>query len=212
MSSQRSAVFHPVAALTLLAIAGCATRTGNPPRISLGAVTTRVNLRDGARMVYVPAGDFLMGDASVSVKEGGDDAPNNPGRTVTLDGYWIYMTPVTVAQYRKFCQATGREMPKPRRWEWNDNHPMVYVYWRDAKAYCDWAGAALPTEAEWEKAARGTDGEVSMGKRMGSTETVVLSAGAKGRHHIGGIVSGGRQPVWSPRHRGQRLPVVRRLV
>ena len=114
-----------------------------------GVAHSRVNPKDGAQMVYVPAGPFLMGDA---------DLNNNPRRTVTLDAFWIYKTPVTVAQYRKFCQATGRAMPPAPFWGWKDNHPVVNVTWDGAKAYCDWAGAALPTEAQWEKAARGTDG------------------------------------------------------
>jgi formylglycine-generating enzyme required for sulfatase activity len=126
------------------------------------AGATRTNPKDGAEMVYVPAGEFPMGD---------DDFPANPPRTVTLDGYWIYKNDVTVAQYRKFCKVTGRRMPDPPDWGWKEDHPVVNVDWNDAKdycgwagaelpreAYCDWAGAALPTEAQWEKAARGTDG------------------------------------------------------
>ena len=113
------------------------------------AGTIQVNPKDGAEMVCVPAGPFLMGD---------DDQYDNPRRTVTLDIFWIYKTPVTVGQYRKFCQAVGREMAPAPSWGWKDDHPVVNVSWHDAKAYCDWAGAALPTEAQWEKAARGTDG------------------------------------------------------
>ena len=108
-----------------------------------------LNPKDGSEMVYVPAGPFVMGD---------DHVTNNPRRTVTLDAFWIYKNDVTVAQYRKFCQATGREMPTAPEWRWKDDHPIVNVSWDDAHAYCEWAGAALPTEAQWEKAARGTDG------------------------------------------------------
>jgi len=102
-------------------------------------------------MVYVPAGEFIMGS-----NDGQDD--EKPQRTVYLEGFWMYRTEVTVAQYRKFCSDTGRSMPDPPAWGWKEDHPMVNVSWDDAKAYTDWAGVSLPTEAQWEKAARGTDG------------------------------------------------------
>jgi formylglycine-generating enzyme required for sulfatase activity len=100
-------------------------------------------------MVLIPAGAFLMGD---------DDRSDNPRRTVSLDAYWISRHPVTVKQYRAFCSATGRAFPGAPSWGWNDDHPMVNVSWDDAQAFCAWAGMTLPTEAQWEKAARGTDG------------------------------------------------------
>ena len=82
-------------------------------------------------------------------------------RTVSLDAYYIYKYEVTVAQYLAFCKATGRKQPKAPSFNpnWsNTDHPIVNVSWDDAKAYCEWAGGSLPTEAQWEKAARGEDG------------------------------------------------------
>ncbi|MGO8673879.1 MAG: formylglycine-generating enzyme family protein [Capsulimonadaceae bacterium] len=114
---------------------------------------TKVNPKDGAVMVYVPAGPFLMG---------GSDQGDNPVHTVTLSGYYIYKNDVTEAMYKKFCDATGHAMPAAPPWGWgNGSLPIVNVTWDDARAYCDWAGVHLPTEAQWEKAARGTDGRQS---------------------------------------------------
>jgi len=110
----------------------------------------RINPQDGAQMVYVPAGEFTMGAGKFFT-----DAPEH---IVNLSGYWIYKTPVTVTQYRAFCQATSRAMPTAPNWGWRDHHPMVNVTWADATEYAQWAGVSLPTEAQWEKAARGTDG------------------------------------------------------
>jgi formylglycine-generating enzyme len=112
---------------------------------------TRVNPKDGSVMVTIPSGKFIMGS-----NDGGSEA--EPAHTVYLDTYEIGKYEVTVAQFRKFCKATGRKMPKAPDWGWKDDHPMVNVTWEDAKAYCEWAGGRLPTEAQREKAARGGDG------------------------------------------------------
>jgi len=115
----------------------------------------------------VPAGEFVMGMTNEDIEaivrgqallEREWFADMTPQRKVYLDGFWMYRHEVTVAQYRKFCTETGRKMPVPPSWGWRDDHPIVLVSWGDAKAYADWAGVRLPTEAQWEKAARGTDG------------------------------------------------------
>jgi formylglycine-generating enzyme required for sulfatase activity len=116
------------------------------------------NPKDGAEIIFIPAGEFLMGSDKSKDKLADDD--ELPQRKVYLDGYWIYKYEVTVAQYRKFCQETGKQMPKEPSWGWQDEHPIVNVSWEDARTYCDWAGVELPTEAQWEKAARGTDGRI----------------------------------------------------
>lgn len=121
------------------------------PRPSL-----KVNPVDGAKMLYIPAGEFTMG-----TDEGGPDFSNaRPSHKVFLDSYYIYKNDVTVAEYKKFCTATGHPMPRTAPpWGWDKvDYPMVNVTWDDASAYATWAGASLPTEAQWEKAARGTDG------------------------------------------------------
>jgi len=128
-----------------------------PANVAGQSPASQINPIDGAEMIWIPPGEFLMGD---------DDISDNPRRTVTLSGYWIYKNLVTVGQYRKYCEATGAKMPpEPRakygvgfNYGWRKlDHPVVNVTWHDATAYSKWAGVVLPTEAQWEKAARGTD-------------------------------------------------------
>lgn len=162
-----TAASHPVGANADLP----APPTPTPPEI-------RTNAQDGAEMARIPAGEFLMGtraaerDAWLATHPQATDdlflfTDEQPGRPVYLDDYYLYTTEVTVAQYRKFCTATGRAMPSepavmvmPPGWKWQDTHPIVNVSWNDAQSYAEWAGAALPTEAQWEKAARGKDRRV----------------------------------------------------
>lgn len=114
-----------------------------------------INERDGTELIRIPAGEFWMGT---------DDGPENerPKHRVTLPEYYIARTPITNAQYRRFMEATGHGEPAL----WNEkrfnqpNQPVVGVTWYDAMEYCKWAGLRLPTEREWEKAARGTDGRL----------------------------------------------------
>jgi len=112
-----------------------------PPRVKPtgGAIPAQL----GIEWVTIPAGDFLYGNDNVRKR---------------LPAYQMMKYPVTVAQYRHFCTATGRQMPDAPSWGWQDTHPVVNVNWDDAAAFATWAGLALPTEEEWEKAARGTDG------------------------------------------------------
>ena len=144
------------------------------PRVPHGSKIgeVRINEKDGAAMLWVPAGEFIRGSTDQEIAEmlpGNPDyveaswsESEKPQRRIHLDGYWIYKYEVTVAQYRKFCHATGRSMPTPDALDgaWKDSHPIESMTWQDAADYAQWAGCTLPTEAEWEKAARGTDGRI----------------------------------------------------
>lgn len=139
---------------------------------------TRVRNSDGAVMVYVPAGEFVMGSADGDSHAQADEQPQH---TIILSAFWIDRTEVTNAQYRKFVEGGGYaerdywtdagwawkeavNMIQPDCWGDNDfdqpDQPVVCVSWHEADAYAHWAGGRLPSEAEWEKAACGTDGRV----------------------------------------------------
>ena len=132
---------------------------------------TEVSDVDGMVMVYVPEGDFAMGSTDEDIdrvlascidcdREWYDH--EQPQHTVRLDAFWIDKTEVTNAMYEKCVEAGVCEEPGCAYFgspEYAD-HPVICVDWYRAQTYCEWAGRRLPMEAEWEKAASGTDGRV----------------------------------------------------
>ncbi len=109
-------------------------------------------------MIYIPPGKFMMGANN-------GDAEEKPSHEVDLDGYWIGKYEVTFNQYDRYCDETGKKKPDDLGWG-RDKRPVIYVSWDDAVAYCEWLSQKigltfkLPTEAQWEKAARGPGGLV----------------------------------------------------
>jgi formylglycine-generating enzyme required for sulfatase activity len=110
-------------------------------------------VRDGAIVVRIPAGEFLMGSSEA---EGQPD--ERPQRRVYVSEFLIDKTEVTWRQMRKFAASSGRPIPPAPIWGSADDYSAANLTWDEAQAYCEWVGGRLPTEAEWEKAARGTDG------------------------------------------------------
>lgn len=185
------------------------TPTSPTPEVISGLTKTMET--DGMVMVYVPAGDFTMGFDRAAKKD------MSPGHTVNLDSFWIDRTEVTNAQYAKCVTAGNCDEPRDLTSHNRVNYyngdryaafPVINITYNEAKAYCQWAGRALPTEAQWEKAARGTDGRIypwgdkaasaglaNFGKPMG--DTVQVGSYPDGASQYGALDMAGNIREWT---------------
>jgi formylglycine-generating enzyme required for sulfatase activity len=176
------------------------------PAAKNGAAVETIKGKDGAPMILIPAGPFLMGS--------NEGLPNErPEHTVTLHAYYIDQYEITAGRYQKFIESAHKNIPPT----WDDEAaqamgdlPAVGMSWNDAAAYCKWAGRRLPTEAEWEKAARGTDGRrypwghmqpfvdiANYNRGMWVSEAITLvpvNSGVEGMSVRHGLKGGGKSP------------------
>jgi len=162
---------------------------------------------DGAPMVLIPAGEFLMGTSDDQIEALLRQFPDwkqewfadgRPQHRVYLDAFYIDVHPVTNARFEQFVRATGYKAEG----EWREyytggkeEHPVVNVFWNDAFRYAEWAGKRTPTEAEWEKAARGSDGRIWPWGVRGIKPNATLMTADRVQRHPSAVIPRVRAPT-----------------
>ncbi len=171
---------------------GTIAPTSTPTEVKATATSIPTTPRPAieAAMIAIPAGEFTMGS---------DVEDERPPHTVFVDGFEMDKLEVTNQEFERFVQETGyvtdAEKAGDTSWryyaEGKPQHPVVKVSWNDAVAYCGWAGKRLPTEAEWEKAARGTDARTyPWGNQWDAAKANAKEAGHRGTTAVGSFPAG----------------------
>jgi len=164
------------------------THTARPTSTPRPAATPTSGPSSKPNTVYIPGGEFILGSDNGLEDE-------TPQQEATLGGYNMDIYPVTNAEYKEFVEGTGHAAPRT----WKDgnypegmaDHPVIWVNWFDAQAYCEWAGKRLPTEFEWEKAARGEDGRMyPWGNTFDAAKCNSKESGSKGTSPVGSYPAG----------------------
>jgi formylglycine-generating enzyme required for sulfatase activity len=166
------------------------TSTATEVKATITPIPTTPHPAVEAAMITIPAGEFTMGS---------DVEDERPPHLVFVDAFEMDKLEVTNQEFERFVQETGyvtdAEKAGDTSWRYyakdKPQHPVVKVSWNDAVAYCGWAGKRLPTEAEWEKAARGTDARsYPWGNQWDAAKANAKEAGIRGTTAVGGFPAG----------------------
>ena len=179
---------EPGATATSVPTEGGPSPTPIPTSTPRPAATPTSAPSDKPNTMYIAGGEFILGSDT-----GNED--ETPQQNMYINAFNIDIYPVTNAEYKDFVEATGHN--PPRTWkegaypEGTADHPVIWVTWQDAQAYCEWAGKRLPTELEWEKAARGTDGRTyPWGETFDSAKCNSKESGLGGTSPVGSYPDG----------------------
>ena len=182
-------LFESITGFLISKLSSTGTITESPPDIN----STKVSKIDGVTMLFVPAGKFLMGSLDAV-----GESNEHPQHEVTLKSFWIDQTEISNSMYKKCVNEGFCTEPFDDYYFSNasfDSSPVTSINWNQAKTYCEWAGRNLPTEAQWEKAARGVDGQTyPWGEEI--PNSIFANFGDKGSDDNTGVI-GSQSPVYS---------------